>query len=102
MERIALVWLILFGCFIQCFADGIINIGQLTYSRTELLALRDSRVLPSAGLLNDVPGELCRHHRAGYRRDGKARKRGRRGAMRQCTRRASMLPLPQMLLCCAA
>lgn len=60
MERIALAWLILSGQFIQCFADGIIN--QLTYSGTELLALQDGGVLPSAGLLNDVPRELYRHH----------------------------------------
>ncbi|KAK0137907.1 hypothetical protein N1851_025875 [Merluccius polli] len=65
-----------------CKWDGII--GQLTYSGTELLALRDGGALPSAG----------RH-----RRDGKARKRGRRGGVRQRTRRASKLPLPQMLLC---
>ncbi|KAK0143498.1 hypothetical protein N1851_018336 [Merluccius polli] len=77
MEQIALAWLILSGRFIQCLADGII--GQLTYSGTELLALRDSGALPSAGLLNDVPRELCRHHGTGRRRDGKARKRGRRG-----------------------
>lgn len=97
MERIALAWLILSGQFIQCFADGIIN--QLTYSGTELLALRDGGVLPSAGLLNDVPRELYRHHGTGHRRDGKARKRGKRGGVRQRTRRASKLPLPQMLLC---
>ncbi|KAK0145648.1 hypothetical protein N1851_015429 [Merluccius polli] len=97
MERIALAWLILSGRVIQWFADGIIN--QLTYSGTELLALRDGAALPSAGLLNDVPRELCRHHGAGHRRDGKARKRGKRGGVRQRTRRASKLPLPQMLLC---
>ncbi|XP_059381680.1 mediator of RNA polymerase II transcription subunit 31-like [Carassius carassius] len=69
------------------------------YSRTELLGLRDSGVLLPPDLLHEVPGELRQHNGPGLRRGRKARKRGRRGGLRQRIRRAAKLPLPPMLLC---
>lgn len=91
-EWLALAWLILASLFIQCSADRTTSISQLTYSGTELLVLQDSGVPPSSGLLNDVPRKLWQHHGEGHRRDRKARKRGRRGGVRQHLRRATKLP----------
>lgn len=53
-EQIALTWLILSGQFTQCFADGIIN--QLTYSGTELLALRDGEFYHRQDYSTTCPG----------------------------------------------
>lgn len=58
MKLLAVAWRILSSSFIRCFADGTTSIGQLTYSGTQLLGLRDSGVLQLAVLLNDVPREL--------------------------------------------
>ncbi|KAK0141045.1 RNA-directed DNA polymerase from mobile element jockey [Merluccius polli] len=91
--------MILAGPVTQCMAeDPINNSGLRTYSCSELLGLRESGTLPSPGLLQDVPGELCRHHGGKYRRS-RARKRGRRGGIRWRIRSATKLPLPPMLLC---
>lgn len=98
-ETQALAWLVLSSQYIQCLAEEPTSSSQLNYSRLGLLGLQDCGVFPSPGLLNNVPEELLRHWGGGARRGNKARKQGQRGGIRQHIRRATKLPLPQMLLC---
>lgn len=98
-EPLALAWLVLSSQYIQCLAEEPTSSSQLNYIRLGLLGLQDCRVLPSPGLLNNVPEELLQHRGGDARRGNKARKRGRRGGIRQRVRRATKLLLPQMLLC---
>lgn len=95
---LALAWLILSSQAVQCSAGASAITSQLVYSRTELLGGRDSGVLPSLALLNDVPAELLQQHRPGPRRVRKARKRGRRASIRQRIWRATKLLLTPVVL----
>ncbi len=68
IEALALAWMFLAGPVIQCMAeDPINNSGLKTYSCSELLGLQGGGALPSPGLLQDVPDELCRHLGGKYR-----------------------------------
>ncbi len=55
-----LAWLVLSDWVIRGCAGRSTSSGQLTYSVTDLLGLRHSRVSSLPGLLNDVPRELLR------------------------------------------
>ena len=89
-----LVWLMLSGWVAECLARGSDGSGRLVYGGAELLQLRGNEATPSPDLLTQVPGELLRPHHA-----GRARKRGKKGGVRQRTRKAKKLPLPPILLC---
>lgn len=96
---LALAWMLLSSQVSWCLAGGPTSSDRLVYGRSVLLSFQSygGPLLPN--LLSDVPRELIRHHQAQPRRDGKARKRGRRGGIRHRVRTATKLPLPPMLLC---
>ncbi|KAK0153068.1 hypothetical protein N1851_005260 [Merluccius polli] len=93
MEWLLVAWLILASSnwAVECLMYEAAG-ERLVYSGIELLQLREDRIPPSPDLLSCVPRELLQQ-------PGRARRRGRKGGVRQRVRRAAKLPLPPILLC---